>query len=218
MSIDNCQKCDKKLDTDFAEYQDDGTLLCDSCLDEAENEQESDKVYVKTDGPVPEYLTANKVYEVLDLDTGPRYTKGFGTVLDDQGAELVALIGLPTSHLYGGLWTLCDQHGNPVAEQQVTDWKALAGEIAAQCWCDIETKHIELDSALAHAFAKRLEQWMDTAAQFSRNADFYRGLVDQCAEPFGKEAHVSDDGSWQDEPVRLKIPELVRDAVERAKR
>jgi hypothetical protein len=217
MSIDNCQKCDKKLDTDFAEYQDDGTLLCDSCLDEAESEQEADKVYIKTDGPVPEYLTAGKVYEVRNCGSeGDGILVGL--IVDNFGEEIVGLVGLPTAHLYGGLWTLCDQHGNPVAEQQEPDWKALAGEIAAQCWRDVETKHIEMDSALAHAFAKRLEQWMDTAAQFSRNADFYRGLVDQCAEPFGKEAHVSDDGSWQDEPVRLKIPELVRDAVERAKR
>jgi hypothetical protein len=42
MSIDNCQVCDKRLDTDFVEYQEDGTLLCDSCLDEVENEQEPD--------------------------------------------------------------------------------------------------------------------------------------------------------------------------------
>jgi hypothetical protein len=39
MSIDFCQKCDKRLDTDFVEYQEDGTLLCDGCLDEMENEQ-----------------------------------------------------------------------------------------------------------------------------------------------------------------------------------
>jgi hypothetical protein len=42
MSIDLCQVCDKRIDTDFIEYQDDGTLLCDGCLDEMENEQEPD--------------------------------------------------------------------------------------------------------------------------------------------------------------------------------
>jgi hypothetical protein len=41
MSIDNCASCDKRLDTDFVEYQEDGTLLCDSCLDDLENEQAS---------------------------------------------------------------------------------------------------------------------------------------------------------------------------------
>jgi hypothetical protein len=42
MSIDFCQRCGKKLDTDFVEYQPDGSLLCDGCLDELENEQEPD--------------------------------------------------------------------------------------------------------------------------------------------------------------------------------
>jgi hypothetical protein len=41
MSIDNCQGCDKRLDTDFIEYQVDGTLLCDGCLDELESEQDA---------------------------------------------------------------------------------------------------------------------------------------------------------------------------------
>jgi hypothetical protein len=38
MSIDNCQKCDKRLDTDWTEYQADGSLLCDGCLDDIERE------------------------------------------------------------------------------------------------------------------------------------------------------------------------------------
>jgi hypothetical protein len=38
MSIDNCQGCDKRLDTDFVEYQVDGSLYCDNCLDEMELE------------------------------------------------------------------------------------------------------------------------------------------------------------------------------------
>jgi hypothetical protein len=120
MSIDNCQGCDKRLDTDFVEYQDDGTLLCDGCLDELENEQHEvieaafdavyDKVYVKTNGPVPEYLTAGKVYEARVDEWG------YVEIADDKGK--------PT---YSRLWTLCDQYGNPIAE---TDWKALAGELA----------------------------------------------------------------------------------------
>ena len=31
MSIDWCQKCDKRLDTDFVEYQPDGSLYCGAC-------------------------------------------------------------------------------------------------------------------------------------------------------------------------------------------
>jgi hypothetical protein len=42
MSIDNCNRCDKRLDTDFAEYQADGSLLCDGCLDDLEAKPEPD--------------------------------------------------------------------------------------------------------------------------------------------------------------------------------
>ena len=110
MSIDNCQVCDKQLDTDFVEYQDDGTLLCDGCLDEMENEQESYKVYVKTDGPVPAYLTAGKVYEV-DGD------EEAGWITFDNG-DIEFIYVKACSWLKERPWALCDQHGNPVAEQK----------------------------------------------------------------------------------------------------
>ena len=80
---------------------------------------------------------------------------------------------------------------------------------AAQCWCDDETSGKQMDVALAEAFAKRLAVWMETAAMMSRNADFFRGLLDQCAAHLGQEAYTADDGSVWEEPVRLKIPELV---------
>lgn len=80
---------------------------------------------------------------------------------------------------------------------------------AAQCWCDEENKRTVMDPALAESFARRLAAWMDTAAMFSRNADFYRGLVDKCAEHLGRDAYTSDDGVLHDSPVRLKVPELV---------
>lgn len=35
-----------------------------------------------------------------------------------------------------------------------------ARELAAQCWCDEETKHIDMDTRLAEAFAKRLAPLM----------------------------------------------------------
>jgi hypothetical protein len=62
MSIDLCQKCDKRLDTDFVEYQEDGTLLCDGCLDEMENEQEPDwKALAGELAEALEHLTGPKV-------------------------------------------------------------------------------------------------------------------------------------------------------------
>ncbi|MCK9567707.1 hypothetical protein M0R72_02005 [Candidatus Pacearchaeota archaeon] len=51
--------------------------------------------------------------------------------------------------------------------------------------------------------------WYDTAAQMSRNADYYRGLVVQIGKMLGDEAYISDDGSVQDEILCAKIPELV---------
>jgi hypothetical protein len=81
--------------------------------------------------------------------------------------------------------------------------------IAAQCWCDEETSGKEMDATLAEAVARRIAAWMETAAQMARNADFYRGLVDECAKHLGEAAYTADDGTVMDEPVRLRVPELV---------
>lgn len=86
---------------------------------------------------------------------------------------------------------------------------------AAQCWCDEENKSTVMDPALAESVARRIAGWMDTAAMFSRNADFYRGLVDKCAEHIGPEAYKSDDGSVHESPVRVKVPELVEALAKR---
>ena len=66
---------------------------------------------------------------------------------------------------------------------------------------------------LAEELEKRLAAWMETAAMTSRNADFFRGLLDQCAAHLGREAYTADDGVVMEEPVRLKIPELVAKLV-----
>lgn len=55
--------------------------------------------------------------------------------------------------------------------------------------------------------------WMDTAAQHSRNEEFYRGLLGQIGEMFGDEAYRSDDGSLQDSVLALKVPGLVAKAL-----
>lgn len=51
--------------------------------------------------------------------------------------------------------------------------------------------------------------WIDTASFFSCGEDFYRGLVDECAKHVGGEVFVADDGSVSEDPIRLKVPELV---------
>lgn len=55
--------------------------------------------------------------------------------------------------------------------------------------------------------------WIESAAQFSRNEEYYRGLLDQIAESLGPDAYMSDDGSTHDSPVRAKLPEIVADRL-----
>jgi predicted butyrate kinase (DUF1464 family) len=88
-----------------------------------------------------------------------------------------------------------------------------ARQLAAQCWCDVETEKIEMDTALAEAVAKRIAAWMSSAAEFSNNAEFYRGIVHKIGDHFGAAARTSDDGSVQDHVLALKVPELVDQAI-----
>lgn len=69
-----------------------------------------------------------------------------------------------------------------------------------------------MDAELCNAVAKRIATWMDEAARFARNEDFYRQLLDQCAKnlgPLRARAFIQDDGGISDRPLRLKIPGLV---------
>ena len=89
----------------------------------------------------------------------------------------------------------------------------LAMQMAAQAWCQPETSDKEMDTELAMAFATVLDNWMETASQEARNAEFYRSLLDECAQVLGKEAYTADDGTVMEDPVRLKIPALVQKLV-----
>jgi hypothetical protein len=65
MSIDNCQGCDKRLDTDFVEYQEDGTLYCDACLDDMETEEEMASIYPDEDMWASRYFEMRSNAEML---------------------------------------------------------------------------------------------------------------------------------------------------------
>jgi hypothetical protein len=91
----------------------------------------------------------------------------------------------------------------------IETWMPEARKLAAQCWCDPETQDREMDVVLAEAVARRIAAWMDAAAMFNRNSDFYRGIVVQIGEMFGEAAKTSDDGSVQQDVLALKVPELV---------
>ena len=89
------------------------------------------------------------------------------------------------------------------------DWMEEALMLAAQCWCDPETESRVLDAALAEAVAKRIAEWMKTAAQNQRNADYYRGLLEQCGRSIGNRAFTADDGSHSEDVLCAKIPEII---------
>ena len=92
------------------------------------------------------------------------------------------------------------------------DFMDEARQVAAQCWCDDETKDLVMIPRLAEAFARRLDSWMRIAAQHCRNELFYRQLLDHCAANLGPvrpKVFVQDDGGIAIDPLLLKIPELV---------
>src|SRR5579872_1860059 len=68
------------------------------------------------------------------------------------------------------------------------------------------------------AAAEENAAWQETARQYCRNTEFYRGLVEMIGEQFGDAAKTSDDGSLQQSVLALKVPELVaslRDELDR---
>lgn len=52
--------------------------------------------------------------------------------------------------------------------------------------------------------------WIESAAMFHRNEEYYRGLVDQIGEMLGVDAYTADDGVIHDSVLRAKVPELVK--------
>jgi len=67
---------------------------------------------------------------------------------------------------------------------------------------------LPLPETLEEAIADR-NFWIEEACRFSRNEDYYRGLVDQIGKILGREAYVADDGSVSQDILRDKVPELV---------
>ena len=81
--------------------------------------------------------------------------------------------------------------------------------LAAQCWCDEETKSIVMDVVLAEAVAKRIAEWMEIAAQNQKNTDYYRGLLIQCGETIGERAYIAEDGTRMNDVLCAKVPEII---------
>ena len=57
------------------------------------------------------------------------------------------------------------------------DWMPEARIEAAGCWSDVG--HVEVDTRLAEVFARKLAGWIQTAALFSENSDYWRARAEQ---------------------------------------
>lgn len=55
--------------------------------------------------------------------------------------------------------------------------------------------------------------WEESAAQFSRNSDYYQGLIDRIWRAIGPAAYLADDGTTSEDILRAKVPELVEKLV-----
>jgi hypothetical protein len=68
-------------------------------------------------------------------------------------------------------------------------------------------------NTIEEAIAER-NAWVESAAMFSKNGDYYRGLLDEIAAHIGPEAWKADNGDVvDDEPVRARLPDLVHSAL-----
>lgn len=68
-----------------------------------------------------------------------------------------------------------------------------------------------LDGMWALRIAGRVEKanWEETARFHARNEEFWRGLVMRCGELLGEECYTQDDGGKVEEPLGLKVPEVL---------
>lgn len=69
-------------------------------------------------------------------------------------------------------------------------------------------EQLGIPETLEQAIAER-NAWVESAAQFSRNEDYYRGLVQRIGIALGPEAYTADDGSISQDVLCAKVPELV---------
>jgi 2,4-dienoyl-CoA reductase-like NADH-dependent reductase (Old Yellow Enzyme family) len=92
----------------------------------------------------------------------------------------------------------------------------IARQIAAQCWCNDETKDIEKNEKLAEAMAERIAGMLETASTFATGMEYYRGIVERCREvinraPFAKRKRKQLDAATDDQ-----VPDFVDELADAA--
>ncbi len=95
------------------------------------------------------------------------------------------------------------------------DYKTEAFKVAVECWTDDTTKDLPMDLRLAAAFASRIAEWMQTAADGYRGAELYHNLLEECGNAIGIEAYTDADGVIQEDVIAQKVPGLVQKLVNR---
>lgn len=60
--------------------------------------------------------------------------------------------------------------------------------------------------------------WQQMAFAFHNNYEYYVSLLDKIGKSFGKISYISDDGSIQQDIIRAKLPELVKQLIKENKK
>jgi hypothetical protein len=68
---------------------------------------------------------------------------------------------------------------------------------------------LPVPDTIAHAVRER-DGWINSAAMFHINAEYYRDIVDEIGAMLGPDAYTADDGMVHDTVLRSKVAELVR--------
>jgi len=77
----------------------------------------------------------------------------------------------------------------------------------------LEEKNKELEAA-----KNERDAWEDSAAQFHRNSEWLRGLLEETGKMLGYKCYTCDDGTIMDEPFVSKVPELVSELIDSERR
>lgn len=91
----------------------------------------------------------------------------------------------------------------------------LALQMATQAWCSEKNKHKTMDYELNKEFARLAANWIETAMLHLGEVGYYKGLLEECGEAIGTDAYTQDDGNVVEDVLVAKIPELVKEMVER---
>lgn len=80
--------------------------------------------------------------------------------------------------------------------------------LAAQCWCDVNTSHVEMNPALAMAFAKRLEMKMQEIDSLKQQVEELKIAVDLYEFEFNRAKELDAQLKTRDEVIELAVEAL----------